>query len=318
MLEHLSLYEITNLALWQGRKDTLPLERFFQRVECVDLRSHVFDKKAAKTVIVGFCSDEGIKRNEGRLGAKFGPDTLREQFAKLACHGHDYFLDAGNIICEDEDLEEAQVQLAQVIEYCHLNGYKTIVLGGGHETAWGHFNGLTSSYANIGIINFDAHFDIRSPTYDLGTSGTPFAQIKAYCEANHRLFNYCCIGIQKNANTHALFEKAHAWNVSYLLAESLYEKNPTQHYAFLDQFMQQHNHLYVSICLDVFAESIAPGVSAPQALGLTPSTVIPLLKYILQTGKVISLDIVELSPPLDFGHQTARLAANLLAQILPI
>lgn len=41
--------------------------------------------------------------------------------------------------------------------------------------------------------------------------------------------------------------------------------------------------------------------NALQAMLLTPQQALALLKYILQTGKVISLDVAELSPPLDQG-----------------
>lgn len=317
MLPNLTQYELTNLALWQGRKDSLPFERFFQRIECIDMHTYPFDQSPKHPIILGFCCDEGILRNDGRIGARFGPDSIREQLAKLACHSSQHFLDAGNIVCEDDDLEGAQKQLAHLIEQCHQHGHQTIVLGGGHEIAFGHYCGLATNYPKIGIINFDAHFDIRINSHSpKGTSGTPFAQIKQYCQDHSRTFDYCCVGIQETANTTSLFERAHTWGISYLLADTLYEAQVNQQYAFLDAFIEQHTHLYLSICLDVFAESEAPGVSAPQSMGLSPRVVMPLLKYILQTGKVVSLDIAELSPPLDVDHKTARLAATVLAQLL--
>jgi len=319
MLPNLLNYEITNLALWQGRHDSLPEERFFQRVQCIDIHTHSFDNTQQQPMIVGFCSDEGIRRNEGRTGARTGPDNIREQLAKLACHTNTTYLDAGNIVCEDEKLEAAQLELAKLIEYCHRQGHRTIVLGGGHEIAWGHFCGLAARYPKLGIINFDAHFDIR-PVHQirLGTSGTPFWQIKHYCQQHERSFDYCCLGIQEAANTKSLFELAHEWGIAYLTVDQLQTQDHNEKIAFLDAFLTHHEHIYLTICLDVFAECYAPGVSAPQALGLAPQTALPLLKYIMQTGKVVSLDLAELSPPLDQGHKTSRLAASMLAQLLSV
>jgi formiminoglutamase len=88
------------------------------------------------------------------------------------------------------------------------------------------------------------------------------------------------------------------------------------HLAFLDDFMLSLDHIYLTICLDVLAECFAPGVSAPQPLGLSPWQTLPLLKYIIQSGKVVSLDIAELSPPLDQEQKTARLAALIIAELL--
>ena len=84
-----------------------------------------------------------------------------------------------------------------------------------------------------------------------------------------------------------------------LSAEEIYEQNLAWQIAFLDKFMLNLDHIYLTLCLDVLAECFAPGVSAPQPMGLTPWQILPLLKYIIQSGKVVSIDIAELSPPLD-------------------
>jgi formiminoglutamase len=309
-------YEPSNISLWQGRADNLPGECFFQQVQIQDLRQQALAINQAATILIGFCSDEGIRRNGGRIGAKSGPMALREQLAKLASGRKRQLIDVGNIISA-EDLESAQEEFSTLISYCHQQGYKTLALGGGHEIAWAHFRGLSGHYPKLGIINFDAHFDLRPLKEGLyATSGSPFRQIADFCSENQRPFDYCCLGIQPNGNTESLFETAKALKVSYLNMEQINQKSLRWQKDFLKAFMQRHDQLYLSLCLDVFAESFAPGVSAPQALGLTPWQALPLLKYILQSGKVVSLDIAELSPPLDEGQKTARLAASLLATML--
>lgn len=310
-------YESIDPALWQGRIDTLPGERFFQSINCIDLLSSTFEHTDAKQAILGFCSDEGIRRNLGRLGARLGPNALRKQLAGLAYHQPENILDIGNILCTDEQLETAQQQFAKLISHCHEYSLKTIGLGGGHEIAWGHFQGLAPYYPKLGIINIDAHFDIRIPQPTLqSTSGTPFAQIKQYCENANRPFNYCCLGIQPFANTKSLFERAHEWNISYLTAEQLTVAPLSSHIELVNHFLFKNDAIYLSICLDAFAECYAPGVSAPQPLGLNPCFIMPLLKTITQSGKVVGIDIAELSPLLDEGDKTSRLAARLLAELL--
>jgi formiminoglutamase len=317
MLPNILCYEPTASSIWQGRKDSLAGERFFQYVDVQDVRSFSLDKNSHNTAIIGFCSDEGIRRNEGRTGAKTGPVALREQLAKFAFHSKRQFIDLGNIVCENEELESAQEQFATLINYCHLNDCKTIAFGGGHEIAWGHFSGLTQKYPKLGIINFDAHFDLRSPPEkNYGTSGTPFWQINNYCTQNNLPFHYCCLGIQTHANTQSLFTAADTFKVHYLTTEQINRSSFAWQTAFIDEFILNNDAIYLSICLDVFAESFAPGVSAPQTLGLTPWQALPLLKYIIQTGKVVSIDIAELSPPLDHNQQTARLAGMIMAELL--
>lgn len=316
MTLNLANYQPVPQSLWTGRVDSLPNERFYQHVQCVDLRTTPLLKQP-QTVLLGFCSDEGIRRNEGRTGAKDGPDALRKQLGKLASHQRQSLIDVGNIGCNNEDLEEAQHQFASLIDYCHQHQATTIAFGGGHEIAWAHYLGLVAHYPKMGIINFDAHFDLR-PLKDnhRGTSGTPFWQIQQHCQQHDRSFDYCCIGIQSVANTRSLFDCAKDYGVSYLTGEQVLNDRFSNQVAFLNDFMSRHDHLYVSICLDVFAECYAPGVSAPQALGINPWSAIQLLKIIIQTGKVMSIDVAELSPRLDHEERTSRLAAVLLAELL--
>lgn len=318
MFEKLPNYQLANPDLWQGRTDTATQERFFQKIQFLNSQSELISKDK-KTIFLGFASDAGIIRNMGRPGAKLGPDQIKTQLAKLPCPSNEEFIDLGSIVCEGDALESAQSQFAELIALCHQQGHKTIALGGGHEIAWAHYQGLAPKYKKLGIINFDAHFDLRPCLQgQQGNSGTPFSQIAGYCEQHQLPFQYCCIGIQKFGNTPSLFNRAKELNAKYLCAEQLGTQSFAWQIAFIDDFMLNLDHIYLTICLDVFAECFAPGVSAPQALGLSPWQVLPLLKYIMQSGKVVSIDIAELSPPLDQDQKTARLAALIIAELLDI
>ena len=96
--------------------------------------------------------------------------------------------DAGDVRCDDGDMEGAQSRLANVVADAIRTGHRPLILGGGHETAWGTFQGIVAAKpdANVGVINIDAHLDVRSD--EPGNSGTPFHQIAKWCEANRRPF----------------------------------------------------------------------------------------------------------------------------------
>ncbi len=315
MLKELDNYTPGNPSLWQGREESLPAQRFYQLVQCEDVRSHQGNGESGRCLI-GFACDEGVKRNLGRVGAKEGPDAIRGQLAKLACHTQAPIVDFGNISCPDDKLEQAQQGFASLVSQLHQLGHKTYALGGGHEIAWAHFKGLSDHYSSLGIINFDAHFDIRPYSDGKASSGTPFSQVKAFCDEQSRPFGYCCLGIEPNANTPALFNTAQEWNIPFLPAKAMQNESLAWQTAFLDNFLFAYDHIYLTICMDVFNASAAPGVSAPQPLGLDPSLVIPLLKYIQQSGKVVGIDIAEFSPRLDETNKTAHLAASLLGRLL--
>jgi formiminoglutamase len=302
---------------WQGRKDAPPDACFFQRIQLLNLNAPPSNiPSTTKFALLGFASDEGVKRNLGRVGAAQGPDKIKQMLAQLPVHRTDFTCyDAGNITCEDGDLEQAQASLGQAIQMLLSHQITPIVLGGGHELAWGHYQGHLSTAP--GIVNFDAHFDMRPLlSHGQGHSGSPFLQIAEACRTQHQPFQYLCIGIQPTGNTNALFETAEKHGVTYITAEDIHLDQPQHNLARLEQFIQSNKKLYVSLCLDVFSATDAPGVSAPQVMGLHPWQVIPLFRKLIASDQVLSYDIAELSPAFDVENRTAKLAAHFIYEIL--
>lgn len=306
---------------WKGRPDSPPAASFYQIMQLLDLNAGT--PAATKQLafgLIGFCCDEGIKRNLGRVGAVEGPQALRPHLARLPVQKRNFLcFDAGDITCTDGDLESAQTALGDAVYMLLQAGITPIVIGGGHELAWGHYQGIAKKFVDepLAIINFDAHFDMRPLLPNgAGSSGTPFLQIAQAHHAIKRKFDYNCVGIQHAGNTHQLFETAKKNNAQIILADDLHQGFMDKCVNFVDRIIDQSQTIYLSLCLDVFAPAYAPGVSAPQALGLAPWQIIPLVRQLAGSGKVVSYDIAELSPNLDTDERTAKLAANLIYEII--
>ncbi|MDX1548872.1 MAG: arginase family protein, partial [Rhodothermales bacterium] len=138
----------------------------------------------ARAVILGFPCDEGVRRNGGRPGAAAAPDALRQalyRFTPDARHAeafHDllaHTADLGNLRVEGT-MEEAQRALGRALAPFLQRGAVPIVLGGGHETAFGHFLGYAEAGRAVSILNVDAHADVRPLRDGRGHSGSPFRQ----------------------------------------------------------------------------------------------------------------------------------------------
>ncbi len=317
-----SLYQKTSQNIWKGREDGVANERLFQVIECVDIESQPSLQPAANKAyaILGFACDQGVIRNQGRPGAKDGPAAIRQKLASLPIHKPITIIDTGDIVCQ-ADLAMAQQQLADRVAQVLASGYKPLIFGGGHEVAWGHFQGLAQAGQahDIGIINFDAHFDLRPVLADgHGSSGTPFQQIATYQQACDQAFNYLCLGIQPLANTQSLFRAAEKLGCQYVLAEDFYLQPKSAIMAEIQRFIDAHRAIYLTVCLDVFSSAYAPGVSAPQTFGLTPQQVLFYLRMIADSGKVISMDIAEMCPIHDQDGVTAALAAQLVMEYLSL
>ncbi|MDN3640084.1 formimidoylglutamase [Simiduia curdlanivorans] len=324
----MNLYQPNDGSQWTGRIDaeeTRPALRWHQKIQCINLdQSETLAKPEAyrdHLALLGFQCDAGVVRNKGRPGAAEGPQSLRVGLANAACADQQIF-DAGDVTCLGDNLEVAQTELGKRVDQLITLNLRPVVLGGGHEIAWASFQGLIPTLRekklDLGIINFDAHLDLRTPS-PKGSSGTPFRQINEWCKANNQAFNYCVLGVNPSANTQALFDYADEHSVACMDDIAFETNEPLQTQAFLDQFLNRVDALYITVCLDVFNAAFAPGVSAPAALGISPTKMLHTFQQLLKHAQlkekpVLLLDIAELSPPHDRDGITAKLGARIIWQ----
>jgi formiminoglutamase len=310
------MHSPANMDLWQGRFDAeVGAERWHQKV--APLTPDAIDAAEAGLVLLGVCSDEGVRRNLGRPGASQGPDAIRAALANQAWHLQVACHDAGNLHCLEEDLESLQHEQGEWVEKLLNLGHFPLLLGGGHEISLGSYLGLRrhldrgEKRATIGIINFDAHFDLRHAARP--TSGTPFLQIADSCGSQSVPFRYFCLGVSEVANTRALFQRAGSLGAEWLLDEQLAPWNLPDAEKRLRHFLGSCDYLHLSIDLDALPASVAPGVSAPAPRGVCLEVVEHLLHFIKsEAGARLKLaDIAECNPEHDIDGRTAKVAARL-------
>lgn len=308
-------------TIWQGRHDIPADSCFYQHVRTLNLLTQKPEKTAQLTfAILGFKCDEGVQRDLRRTGAFEGPIAIRQRLAKLPIQKQTVdCYDAGNVVCIDHDLEASQKALSDVVAILLEQGIVPIIIGGGHELAAGHYQGIAKIHPqeNLGIINFDAHFDLHSlhPS-NRSSSTTAFYEIAMACKHANRRFDYNCIGIQHAGNIRQSFDDAKHHNAKFILADDMHQGLQEKCFDFVDRVIDENALIYLSISLDVFSPAFAPGVSTIQPLGLNPWHVIPLLRQSAASGKVISYDLAEHVPRYDIDHRTAKLAATLIYEII--
>mgnify|MGYP003668861918 FL=1 len=315
----MSNYKLPRKDNWIGRSSDQQLY-LNEKIILSSIKSP-FQSNQNKTIaLLGYSSDEGVRRNHGRVGSSLGPDAIRKQLGKMPNHldNNTQLIDFGNLECNDEDLESLQSDLSVAVKFFLDNNAIPIILGGSHDLAYGHYNGLSQYLPEgktIGIINFDAHFDLR-PNINGNTSGTPFYQIATEHEAKNESIKYMVLGIRKDANTKDLFEFAETHQANYL-QQKYFCMTYLEHVELrLMQFIEDVDYLYTTIDLDGFSSAYAPGVSASSPMGFSPDIVLKSLKLILESGKLLGLDVVELNPNYDVDDQTAKLAASLVHHVI--
>lgn len=299
--------------LWNGRVDDDPTSlRYHQVVQCQEIKDLQKNDDPCAFSLIGFSCDEGVRRNLGRVGAVDAPNTIRPLLGTLPHHHPETkVIDVGNVPCIDRELEHAQIRLGSHVEILLGHNYTPIIIGGGHETVFGHYIGVRDYVGpekTIGIINIDAHFDLRKDSTP--SSGTMFSQI-LHQDAN---VGYLCLGIQPLGNTKELFDAARELDCTFMYAEEVRADDQT--YARIDTFAEKYDVLMLTLCTDSITSAHAPGVSAASPYGLEPPIVKKIIRYITENKKTVSFDVSEVNPRVDEGDKTAKLAALLLADAM--
>lgn len=289
-------------------------QRFWQIVQ--DFSKLDTSSKERKICLIGFPSDDGVKQNLGRVGSASAPNVIRNKMLSIPKIENISLFDLKNIQKENKSLSEHQLTYANKISDIISKNCLPIGLGGGHEIAYGSFCGIKSALnkeTKIGIINFDAHLDMRP--YDKGiSSGTMFKQIAD----ENKEFHYLPIGIQAIGNTQRLYDIAKKHNIQIITFEDTINKPLVTLQKSILEFIDKVDVVYLTFCMDVFDISDAPGVSAPSAIGIDKRLVLQLLQTIFSTKKIVAIDFAEVNPSLDIDERTSRLVAYLIHYILTL
>lgn len=273
--------------------------------------------KNIRVAIIGFPSDEGVRRNNGRPGAAAAPDEIRrhlykmtpppeekEQFANLL----DTILDMGNLSVT-MDLETSQSDLGKILAELLSEDILPIILGGGHETAFAHFLGYVESGLETAIFNLDAHTDVRNLNEGKAHSGSPFRQAMEH--PGKCCSKYLVAGLQPHSVAEEHLNYIKEQGGSYVFRD---ETNITS----ISGMFHEHesDRMMVTFDMDAVDQAYAPGVSAPCTNGLHQDLWLTAAYLAGRNEQVTSFDLCEVNPSFDRDGQTARLAALTIWQFL--
>jgi formiminoglutamase len=265
--------------------------------------------KNTRAVLIGFPSDEGVSRNGGRPGAAGAPEVIIQKLMKLTPHPrradiHTAFMEktAGpEFITCSGDVESDQQKLGDRLAPLLEKGIIPVILGGGHETSFGHFLGYTKAGIAADIINIDAHADVRPLKDGRAHSGSPFRQAITHDSGLCRSYNVFGLNPASLASAHLAFVEKHgaARLESPVIATQVQE---WLHQSGSDRIM-------ATMDMDVVCQADAPGVSAPNASGIAKEDWLQIAFELGKNPNVSSFDLCEVNPLLDRDDQTSRLAA---------
>jgi formiminoglutamase len=128
--------------------------------------------------------------------------------------------------------------------------------------------------------------------------------------------HYTCLGVQPHATSRALAQYAQSQGVGIRYCREVRDGLTQAVMDAAGRLGGAAGSVYLSIDADAARTADVPGVSAPNALGLSGQAIIDCVRAIAASPALTSLDVVEINPDLDRDGQSTRWAAILIWHFL--
>ena len=260
-----------------------------------------------------------------RAGARFGPRSIREASTLFSFgHGGAYdhedditylpaettrIVDLGDADIIHTDTEQSHAIIEFGVRKILKAGAVPVVLGGDHSVNIPCINAF-SEEDPIHLVQIDAHLDFVNERHGVRSGhGNPMrrAAEKDYVTGLSQ------IGIRNVSSTaREGYDDARLMG-SDILSVRQFRKLGVE--GVLERIPAGKRY-YVTIDIDGFDPSIAPGTGTPSHGGFTYYEGLELLDGLTRRGTVVGVDLVEVAPDYDHSGSTATLAAQLLLNFI--
>lgn len=257
-------------------------------------------------------------------GAAFAPGAIRAALESYSTYSNDMgwdlteeVLDFGDLYMSPTDVIGNQERLYEGMT--DIYGTRAVenwlLLGGDHSISHASIKAYAEHYSSFGVIQFDAHHDLRNTEDGGPTNGTPFRRLldEGVLEGEHLVQ----IGIRDFTNAKAYHDYAVEQGVTVYTMGNIRERSLLSILReALDRLAAEVDFIYVSLDMDVLDQAFAPGCPAIGPGGMDSVSLLEAVLVAAQEEKVNALDIVEIDPTIDFRDMTSRIAAYALLQFM--
>ena len=275
----------------------------------------------ADVAILGAPFDFGT---QWRSGARFGPRAVREastlfSFGHAGAYDHEddatylpgsvRIVDMGDADIVHTDTAKSHANIMAGVRAALAAGALPVTIGGDHSINIPCIDAFDDQ-GEFHILQIDAHLDFVDERHGVRFGhGNPMrrAAEKAYVTGLTQ------VGIRNVSSTAKEgYDDARAMGSDILSVRQARALGPEA----LRKRIPEGARVYVTIDIDAFCPSIAPGTGTPSHGGFLYYEVLELLQQVAQHHEVIGIDLVEVAPDYDSSGSTAILAAQLLLNFL--
>jgi agmatinase len=292
------------------------LSTFGKKQPCLD-----WDKIDADCAILGAPYDFGTQY---RPGARFGPRAIREastlfSFGHAGAYDHEddatylsetvRIVDMGDADIVHTDTEKSHANIEFGVRKALKAGAMPVVLGGDHSINIPCVRAF-SEEEPIHIVQIDAHLDFVDERHGVRHGhGNP---MRRAAESSH-VSGLSQIGIRNVSSTAKEgYEDARKFGSDIISVRQFRKLGAEGMLARIPENVRY----YVTIDIDGFDPSIAPGTGTPSHGGFLYYEILELLQGLAKRGNVVGIDLVEVAPDYDHSGITSFLAAQLLLNFI--
>lgn len=275
----------------------------------------------ADVAVIGAPFDFGT---QWRSGARFGPRSVREastlfSFGHAGAYDHEddttylpgsvKIVDMGDADIVHTDTEKSHANIETAVRAALAAKALPVVIGGDHSVNIPCIRAFDDQ-GDFHILQIDAHLDFVDERHGVRHGhGNPMRR------AAERLYvtGLTQVGIRNvSSTTHEGYEDARRMGSDILSVRQARRLGAEQ----LANRLPKGARVYVTLDIDAFCPSIAPGTGTPSHGGFLYYEVLELLQQVARTHEIIGIDLVEVAPDYDPTGSTSILAAQILLNTL--
>ncbi|WP_126426836.1 agmatinase family protein [Brevibacillus marinus] len=252
-------------------------------------------------------------------GAHSHPQQFRQLWTSFTTYNMDEDIDLAELAAVD--LGDVKMHITDIPQ-CHRNIEEAlhevtsrfsglpVLVGGDHSITYPAICGINRSRKQrVGLIQFDAHLDVRDTEYGGRSNGTP---IRSLIETQAlRGEDIVSIGLRSFANSREYRAYAEQQGVTIFTAQQVRQKGIQEVLEWTLNYLQAKcDVLYVTFDIDVLDQSLVPGVPAIGPAGLQAIDVFACAYELGKNQNVIGMDMVCVDPTKDLRDVTSRVALH--------
>ncbi|MEM8790819.1 MAG: agmatinase [Pseudomonadota bacterium] len=275
----------------------------------------------ADCAILGAPFDFGT---QWRSGARFGPRGVREastlfSFGHAGAYDHEddatylgeevRIVDLGDADIVHTDTVQSHANIRAGVEAILTAGALPVVIGGDHSVNIPCVDAFEGR-GPIHILQIDAHLDFVDERHGVRFGhGNPMrrAAEKEYVTGLSQF------GIRNVSST-----AKEGYEAARAMGSDIQSVRQIRRMGVIEaaKRIPAGARVYITIDIDAFCPSIAPGTGTPSHGGFLYYEVLELLQAVAQNHEVVGIDLVEVAPDYDATGSTSILAAQLLMNLL--